>query len=154
MKISYLGLAVDLPPGWDGRIYRRPAVAAGEQTNPVLHAANFPLPETRGDFGGGAVELMTARDAFVALVEYDAASARTPMFARPGFPLQLTAAVFAPNQLQRALPGQAGVQRFFSERGRAFCLYVVVGSYAARAVLLPQVNAVLATLQVDLVVPS
>lgn len=154
MRLSHLGLGVDLPAGWDGRIYRRTPAATGEVTHPVLHAANFALPEERGDFGSGAVDLMRAQHAFVALVEYDAESARTPLFARPGFPLRLTADAFAPNQLQRALPGQAGVQRFFSERGRAFCLYVVVGTYLARATVLPPVNALLSTLQVDLVTPS
>lgn len=153
MRLAHLGLGVELPAGWDGRIYRRTPGAAGEVTHPVLHAANFALPEERGDFGSGAVELMTPAHAFVSLLEYDAESARTPLFARPGFPLRLTADAFAPNQLQRALPGQAGVQRFFSERGRAFCLYVVVGNYLARGALLPQVNALLASMQVDLVGP-
>ncbi len=151
MKLAHLGLGVDLPAGWDGRIYRRTPASAGELMHPVLHAANFALPEERGDFGSGAVELMKAPHAFVSLVEYDAESARMALFARPGFPLRLSADAFAPNQLQRALPGQAGVQRFFSERGRAFCLYVVVGNYLARAKLLPEVNALLASLQVDLV---
>lgn len=151
MRLAHLGLVVDIPAGWDGRIYRRTPAASGEMTHPVLHAANFALPEERGDFGSGAVELMTPAHAFVSLLEYDAESASTPLFARPGFPLRLSADAFAPNQLQRALPGQAGVQRFFSERGRAFCLYVVVGNHLARAALLPQVNALLASVQVDLV---
>jgi hypothetical protein len=35
---------------------------------------------------------------------------------------------FAPNALQRVLPGLLGGQWFFTEHGRAFCLYVVLGS--------------------------
>jgi hypothetical protein len=51
--------------------------------------------------------------------------------------------------LQRLIPGQSGVQRFFSERGRAFCLYVVIGSHSSRRALVEEVNRLLATLEVD-----
>ena len=54
---------------------------------------------------------------------------------------------FNPNVLQRAIRGQAGVQRFFQEAGRAFCLYVVLGSLANRDRLVPAVNRVLATFE-------
>ena len=50
--------------------------------------------------------------------------------------------------MQRAIAGQAGVQYFFNEGGRAFCLYAVIGSYAQRAALVPKVNAVLATVKI------
>ena len=59
------GITIDLPAGWDAEIYQRPADGATlsadgvpERTNAVMHAANFPLPEPRGDFGSGAVEVM------------------------------------------------------------------------------------------------
>ena len=45
--------------------------------------------------------------------------------------------------------GQSGCQRFFSVAGRAFCLYVVLGSHARRTLLTPRVNAVLASLRVE-----
>ena len=38
---------------------------------------------------------------------------------------------------------------FFSEEGRAFCLYVVLGSYRRRHDVVPEVNAVLATLHLE-----
>ena len=38
------------------------------------------------------------------------------------------ATAFDRNSLQRAVPGQSGLQQFFTHRGRAFCLYVVLGS--------------------------
>ena len=50
--------------------------------------------------------------------------------------------------LQRTLRGQAGVQRFFHEAGRAFCLYVVLGSFARRQEMVGAVNEVLASLAV------
>jgi hypothetical protein len=46
------------------------------------------------------------------------------------------------------MPGQSGLQRFFTHNGRAFCLYVVLGSHVDRADILPNVNAVLETLEI------
>jgi hypothetical protein len=50
--------------------------------------------------------------------------------------------------LQRRLPGQLGVQKDFTRRGRPFCLYVVLGSRTHAPVLIDGVNAVLANLEV------
>ena len=51
--------------------------------------------------------------------------------------------------MQRAIRGQAGVQRFFHDQGRAFCLYVVIGAFARRRELVHRVNEVLATLTIE-----
>lgn len=51
-------------------------------------------------------------------------------------------------------PIQSGVQRFFTQAGRAFSLFVVVGEHAARSRLLDQANAVLATLRVEPAIPE
>lgn len=149
MRLERYGLSADLPPGWDGRLYRRAPEDAGATTHPVLHAGDFPLPAERGDFGSGAVEQMGASNVFVALVEYHPDSAATPLFGRQGLPRRLRAASFSPAKLQRRIPGQGGSQFFFSSGGRAYCLYVVLGSYANREVLLPRVNGLLATLGID-----
>jgi hypothetical protein len=145
------GLAIDLPPGWDARIYRRAEVAAaslnaqGEPTtHTVLHAANFALPAERGDFGSGAVELMRGDNVLIALVEYHPSSVGSPMFAPPDLPRPLRADDFDPSMLQRRIAGQAGLQRFFSAAGRAFALYVVLGNYGDRRRLVASVNQVLA----------
>jgi hypothetical protein len=141
-SITAYDLAINLPPGWDGAIYRREPTAQ-ETTSPVVHAATFPLPARRGDFGSGAVELMGPRDVFVALVEYQPESARTALFALQGIPAPLRVTDFSPTALQRTIPGQAGVQRFFSQYGRAFCLYVVLGSFANRDALVPLASTVI-----------
>jgi hypothetical protein len=140
------GIDLNVPAGWDARIYRRPP-APSETTNSVLHAGNFALPEGRGDFGSGAVERMGPTDVLVVLFEYDPAAARTPLFARSGQP-QPVASDFAPNQLQRIIPGQSGAQYFYNEAGRAFCLYVVLGSHDRRAALVDDVRQVLSGLRV------
>ena len=150
MRLRAHGLAVEQPPGWEVRIRRRPADPSepGGVPGPVLHASTVPLPETRGDFGGGVTPLLTADDVFVCLAEYEPEAAGTPLFAAKGRP-RVSPDDVRPNQLQRSLPGQSGVQYFFTEGTRAFCLYVVLGSHARRAALVRKVNEVLATLELD-----
>lgn len=141
------GLAVDPPPGWDAHIYRRPAGPVGI-TMPVLHTANFALPPHRGDFGGGAVELMGPDHVMVMLVELGSDSVGTALCSSVGLPGPLAASAFRPTTLQRALPGQSGAQWFRTVGDRAFCLYVVLGSHARRHALVASVNQVLAGISV------
>jgi hypothetical protein len=161
MRIAAHGLELDVPSGWEGRIRRLVLPSVTEtsdgvrlRSHAVLHAANFALPEERGDFGSSAVETMQPGHAFVALVEYHSSSAGTALFAAgAGMPRQLSPDDFNPRQLQRTIPGQAGAQRFFVEEGRAFCLYVVLGSMGERARTVPRVNAVLSAISIEAPVP-
>lgn len=156
-RLTQHGIAVDLPRGWDGRIKSRSAHdgtfrIAGVDTDgdgALLHAGTFPLPEGRGDFGGGAVETMRRGDVFVALFEYDRSSAGTALFSSSGIPRHLEPADFSGRSLQRLIPGHLGVQRFFSERGRAFCLYVVIADDGNLVSLVREANKMLATLSID-----
>lgn len=149
MQLSSSGLTVDVPRGWEGEVYRRrpdallPLGLGRETTHAVVHIGNFPLPSTRGDFGSGAVEIMRSEDVLVILFEHDPASASTRLFEAKGIPT-VRSEDFDPNRMQRPLPAQSGAQYFFQEGDRAFCLYVVLGSHARRAELVPQVNQVLA----------
>ena len=150
MRLSHRGLALDVPNGWDARIYRRREVSTEEETtHAVLHAGNFALPEDRGDFGSGAVERMGWGHVLVVLLEHHPSAATTPLFANSGVPRRLTPDLFSPHQLQRTIAGQAGTQVFCHDAGRAFCLYVVLGSSRNRARLVPRVNDLLATLEVS-----
>src|SRR5690606_38674153 len=108
MRVQQYGLEADLPTGWEARIYRRDrasaararADAASEPPSaPILHAANFPLPEDRGDFGSGAVDRMRSPHVFFALVEYEPEAAGTPLFAASGPPWPLDPSAFGPAQL-------------------------------------------------------
>lgn len=148
MRLAHRGLAVEVPRGWDARIFQRAGVDVDATEHPVLHAANFALPEDRGDFGSNAVERMGPAHVLVALLEFHPDSASTALFANRGLPRRLTPDLFSPSQLQRTLAGQAGTQVFFNEGGRAFCLYVVLGSHRARAGLVPLVNDLLAAVQI------
>jgi hypothetical protein len=148
MKVARQGLSVVTPRGWDARIYQRAADADGEVTRPVLHAADFPLPNVRGDYGSGAVEIMGPDHVFLSLIEFDAAEAKTSLFAKPR-PTRLSPGEFGPNQLQRVIPGQAGAQFFFTDRGRPFCLYVVIGSYANRVALVARASEIFRSMEVN-----
>jgi hypothetical protein len=158
------GIQVTLPTGWEGRLFRRPrageiaaadahvqgaAAAPAESTNAVLHVSTIALPPGIGDFASGAVDKLGDDDVIVVLFEYDPEAAGTPLFKAAGIPRVLQADDFSPNVMQRAVRGQAGVQRFFHDQGRAFCLYVVIGSFARRSDLVQRVNQVLATLTID-----
>ena len=155
------GIEVTLPPGWEGRVFRRPShgevaastadgppAPAGETTHAVVHVSTIPLPPDLGDFGSAAVPSLGADDVLVVLFEYGPESVSQPMFARAGVPRSLGPEDFSPGVLQRAVRGQAGAQVFCNEAGRAFCLYVVLGAYANRQRLIPRVNAVLGALTI------
>lgn len=157
-RLGAHGLEVALPPGWDGRISLRQETAVelpggvryegtvpvGGTENPVLHVANFALPDRRGDYGSGAVDVMTSRGIFAAILEFDREAAGTPMF-RPAWGLRFGSRDVDPAGMQRMVQGRCGGQQFVALGGRAFCCYVVLGSWILRAPLLRQLNPVLAT---------
>ncbi len=158
------GFTIEPPAGWEARIYRRTAPTTpdnarnraaaaggtgwlGEQTLPVVHLADFPLPASRGDYGSGAVESMRSSNTFLALLEFGPECLGTALYQAPR-PL-VEPSRFSPNGLQRILPGQCGAQYFFTERSRPMCLYVVLGSQTDLVRSAARVNAVLNRLVVD-----
>lgn len=162
MRLAAHGLSAHLPPGWEGTIAaeRQDLVevaaqafsAAGTrppQTLPVAHFATCALPPVRSDFGAEVVEQMTSGDVFVALLEYGPEEAGSALFAHEGLPRRLDPRRFSAAQLQRTLRGQAGFQLFFHERGRAFCLYVVLGDGGDAHLQVRRVEQVLATLEIE-----
>lgn len=167
MRMDAHGVAVELPAGWEGEIYRRGgdalqgfgtgwtrpgeedrSLSLGETSRSVTHLANFPLPPGRGDYGSGAVEVMRSGDVLVVLFEFEPSSRSQALFSHAGIPV-VDAADFDPHQLQRTLLGQAGVQYFFHEAGRAFCLYVVLGDHQTSDGAADAVNALLAGIELE-----
>lgn len=142
MRLAAHGIALELPAGWDGRIWTRPG------GGPVVHAANVALPAADGDFATRAAEALPADGVVVVLVDYGPADAGTPLFAGPA-PGRIDPAELSPSTLLRRRPGQRGLQRFFTAAGRAMCLYVVVGSAAHASDLAAAVSRVLGTLHVE-----
>lgn len=147
-RLSGHGLSVGLLPQWEARIYRRTADAdAGLGAHPILHLANFALPAARGDYGTGAVERMGPEHIFLALLEFGPDCLGTALYGSIGLP-RVTPGQFNPNGMQRRVAGQAGFQHFFTEAGRPFCLYAVIGSHRQAVPLTRQVNAILEQIEV------
>lgn len=161
MKLAAHGIAADLPDGWEGSIASESqeqvtaqmhafgAVERSPETLPVAHFATFGLPAVRSDFGGAVVADMRPDDVFVSLLEYAQEEAGSELFSQQGMPWQLDARDFSPRMLQRGVRGQSGLQVFFTERGRAFCLYIVLGAAANAERLARRVEQVLATIQIE-----
>ena len=142
------GIEAPLPGGFEGRIFVRPTVGQGVPY-PVAHFATFALPEQVADFGGGAVNLMGVNDIFAVLFEYGPESVGRRLFARQGMPRSLTAGDFRPYVLRRGLGGQSGTQWFFTEAGRPFSFYAVLGSHLRREILVPRVNGIVSSLGIS-----
>lgn len=143
MRIDRYGISIDLPDGWEGRIYRRP------EGDPTLHAGNFALPATDGDFGSNAIGTMPDPGVFVVFTEYAADVAGTDTFAHQGVPVPIPRRAVRKRAFQKLRPGRYGVQRFCTVEGRPFCLYVVVGNDPDPGMLVDRANRVLVTLAVS-----
>lgn len=141
--LSYKGVAVTLPTGFEGRVFQRPTVVAGAEPEVVAQVATFAIPATTADFGGGATPLMGPDDIFTSLFEYGPASVGKALFSTEGFPRAIPARLYSPFTLRRGIAGQAGTQLFFTEAGRPFTIYVVLGSYVRRSLLVPRVDDLL-----------
>ena len=149
-RLTRSGISVDVPAEWEGSIDggEFEQLSSGPRRPNIMHVGSFPLPADRGSFGSGATELMNTDDILVVLFEYGPESAGTPLFATEGMPRSLSPEDFDRDALQHTIAGQSGVQRFFTQAGRAFCLYVVLGSHIDRSELVPRVNEVLGTVEI------
>jgi hypothetical protein len=150
-RLTRSGISVDIPLGWEGSIDGGgfPQLASGAKRPTLLHIGSFPLPSERGSFGSGATELMNTDDILIVLFEYGEDSVGTPLFSEQGIPRSLRPEDFQRDAVQRPMPGQSGLQRFFTHEGRTFCLYVVLGSHLDRLELVPRVNSVLSTVRIS-----
>ncbi len=146
--LSMGGIVVNVPPGWETRIRKAAPTDPGGTFLPVLHAATVPLPGRRADYGDGVVETLGTTDLFVALIEYGEEAVGSNLYPRIDDIPFITPGSFHPHQLHHRYPGQAGVQVFFTHKERAFCLYVVIGSYSRRIELARKANELIAQLAI------
>lgn len=139
MRLHAHGIHIELPRGWEGKIYERDGVA-------TLHGANFALPHNDGDYATKALSAMPDRGALLVITEFDGRSASKGLFGHDQ-PRKLHLTEFSPRAMQRTIEGRTGVQKFFSAKGRAFCLYCVLATKGARHNL-ETVNDALQSLQI------
>ncbi len=143
-------MRVGLPVGWEAEIDAgsgQAEEAGSSVATPRVHVANFALPPVRGDFGSGAVERMQSGDVLICLLEEDAIVIGSQLFDHEGLPT-VSVDDFSPTGMQRPIRGQSGAQKFFHVNGRAFALYVVMGSHLSRASFIDEVNQVIAGIDV------
>jgi len=138
--VAMKGIEVEVPGGWECRIRQAGTNEVAETVLPVVHAATVPLPADRADYGGGVVERLGDGDVFVSLVEFGAEAVGSKLYPVVNSIPLVSQSMFHPFQLQRRISGQAGTQVFFTYAGRAFCLYVVLGSFARRVALAGRAN--------------
>jgi hypothetical protein len=123
MRVAGHGISIDVPPGWEARVFRRGGGGA------VLHVATFELLHGDGDFGAAATGRMRGDGVFAALIEYrvdDRLRGGVGLFAAAGLPALPEVHEFSPMQLQVTRRGQLGRQRFFTHDSRPYCLYLVI----------------------------
>jgi len=146
------GMSVDLPDGWEGRIFRR------RHGDPTLQAGTFALPQDDGEFGSRATAAMPPGSAFLTITEYRPGNGLVPgqgLFESREIPLPLDRRRFRSNALLVGRRGQSGLQHFFTSGGRPFCLYAVIrGSRGVTAAgahhpQLAGVNRVLRSVAID-----
>jgi hypothetical protein len=147
MNLGALGLSVDLPPGWEGRIL---VMTSEDGTRyPNLHAGNFSLRPEGSTFGQFSIERMDMDKALVVAVEYGPGSVGTPLFSSGRWPPTLSAHDLNPANFPGPRPeGLAANQNFVTVNGRALCIYTVMGLDRGGAPRIEEVNTVLRSLSV------
>jgi hypothetical protein len=147
VRLSAHGIHVELPHRWSGRLFSRHGHAA------TLHAGNFPLVLSDGEFGDRSTSAMHPGATFFALTEYRPGAglkAGGGLFASRRIPRPLDPARFAASGLAHPRPHQVGMQHFFTAAGRPFCLYVVLaGAQTSRRHQLTAVDHVLHSLHIE-----
>jgi hypothetical protein len=150
--VSGFGISVTVPDTWDAQIFKLTSETDDPRgiSMPAMHAASVPLSAPQSHFGSDVVMSMGPDDVFIALVEYGPDDASGELFAmNDHIPVSLADDAFSPWSLQVTLPGQVGAQFFLTTSGRAFSLYIVVGSADAVDPSLDTINGVLGSIVVQ-----
>ena len=141
------GLRIELPRGWSGRVFKRPAGGA------TLQAGDFELALDDGEFGDQSTAVMPSGATFLALTEYRPGAGIEPgrgLFAPRRVPTVLDPTSFSARGMAHARPGQAGRQEFFTASERPFCLYVVIsGARGERGPRLAALGVILRSLRIS-----
>ena len=138
--LSRYGLTITLPTRWQDRIYKR------RSGLPVLHAANFRLPQPDDDVGTKAIKAMRKSSVFIALLESEGTGGAR--FRKLAVPPQVRQADFV--AMFEGVPASHAFARLlFTTRRRYFQLWVQFEVRPPSARLLRQANRVLETLRIS-----
>ena len=170
MRRTGYGISLEVPTGWSSAILRPvgpptrpPTPASGRRARgtdpgrgrrrpsaPCPSCTSAPARCRRRSATSAGVwsRCLAPDDVFVALLEYGSDLAGTGLFERQGLP-RLAPCQFAQNRMPRDVVGRSASQHFFSEGGRAFCLFTVLGSHSRRMATVPRAAAVVRTLTVE-----
>jgi hypothetical protein len=136
------GLRLELPDGWNGRLVG--PSPGGHRFPPYLHAANFSLPPRDTEIASAARDAMAAGQVVVVLIEYRGGANFPPVDP----PIQLSPGDFTSStETEDPMHSMARVQ--FSIAGRSFDLLVDFAGQEPQDDLLREVNAAVATLEVE-----
>lgn len=141
------GLDLRIDRGWEARIWM-PDEQAPAENHPVVRIANFALTTSHDTYTTEAVEDLRPGQVVASLVEFSPRLAGNGLYAPAGVP-RLRVADLDPNALQGARPGRFGLQRFFSQNGRAFSLYVMAREGSGLAGALHQLETQLRGIGMD-----
>jgi hypothetical protein len=142
------GISIVVPTGWEGRFFV-PDVPPPAVNLPVLHLTDVVLTHERSSFAPELAARAGGTGVLVALLEFEHTLADKGLYAPQGLGLPLERERFHPRALQLPSRVQEGHQRFFSSHGRAFCLYVVLGTGRGAERRLRTVNDALASLRIE-----
>jgi hypothetical protein len=146
-RLSSRGIAITVPRGWEGRIFV-PDLAPPAINLPILHLTDTVLTTERSSYAPELAARAGGAGILVALLEFDHRLADVGLYEPQGLRLPLARDRFHQKALQFPSRVQEGHQRFFSEGGRAFCLYVVLGTGPGVDRRLDQANRALASLEI------
>jgi hypothetical protein len=154
VRMEAFGIRLYVPPVWSGRIFRQAALAQkGEGPGPVIvHGANFALPlDDSNGLAGAAQATMGPGHALFVLVNWVPDSVIVPgqgLYAAKLSRLTLDPGLYRPETVLGGLPGQVGMQCFFTVGQRPMMFYSVLGSadWAKQGVV--EGNGILRTMEI------
>ena len=141
------GISLPIHRGWEARVWV-PDLPPPAENHPVVRLANFALPSSRNTYAEDVADGLRPGQVVASLAEFSPALADRGLYEPQGVP-RVHVGDLDPRAVQRQGHGRAGVQRFFSVRGRAFSLYVVARQGDGLAEALAALDAQLHALVVD-----
>ena len=146
-ELRAYGISLAIHRGWEARVWV-PDLPPPAENHPVVRLANFALPSSRNTYAEDVADGLRPGQVVASLAEFSPSLADRGLYQPQGVP-RVRADDLDPRAVQRQGHGRAGVQRFFSVRGRAFSLYVVARQGDGLSEALAALDAQLHALVVD-----